>query len=72
MDLRALRQRVGLSIVDVSRILLCSEASIRNWEKGRTMPRMELWQVFKLRDVYQCTEEELIQAVKESMQQGNE
>lgn len=72
MDLRELRQRVGLSIVDVSRILLCSEGSIRNWEKGRTMPRMELWQVFKLRDVYQCTEEELIQAVKESMQKGNE
>ncbi len=28
---------------------------------------MEVWQVFRLRDLYQCTEEELVQAVKESM-----
>jgi putative transcriptional regulator len=28
---------------------------------------MEVWQAFRLRDLYQCTEEELLQAVKESM-----
>ncbi len=28
---------------------------------------MQVWQVFRLRDLYQCTEEELVQAVKESM-----
>lgn len=28
---------------------------------------MEVWQVFRLRDLYQCTEAELKQAVKESM-----
>lgn len=72
MDLKALRQRIGLSIVDVSCKLECSESSIRNWEKGRTIPRMELWQVFKLRDLYQCTEEELVEALRESMQQINE
>ncbi|HBY75805.1 MAG TPA: XRE family transcriptional regulator, partial [Cyanobacteria bacterium UBA11148] len=31
------------------------------------MPRLEVWQVFRLRDLYQCTEAELVQAVKESM-----
>jgi len=48
-------------------VVKCSESSIRNWEKGRTIPMMEVWQVFRLRDLYQCTEEELVQAVKESM-----
>ncbi len=67
MNLRALRERAGLIIRNVARELKCSESSIRNWEKGRTKPMMEVWQVFRLRDLYQCTEEELLQAAKESM-----
>jgi len=67
MDLRALRERAGLRISDVAREIKSAESSIRNWEKGRTTPKMEVWQVFRLRDLYQCTEEELVQAVKESM-----
>lgn len=68
MNLRALRKRKELRICDVSDDLKCSESSIRNWEKGRTTPKMEIWQVFRLRDLYQCTELELVQAAKESMQ----
>lgn len=67
MDLRTLRERAGFTAVEVARQLQCSESSIRNWEKGRSTPKMEVWQVFRLRDLYQCTEEELVQAVKESM-----
>lgn len=67
MNLRALRKRAGLRIIDVSKELDCSQSSIRNWEKGRTTPKMEVWQVFCLRDLYKCTEAELVQAVKESM-----
>jgi len=67
MDLRALRERAGLRISDVAREIKSAESSIRNWEKGRTTPKMEVWQVFRVRDLYQCTEEELVQAVKESM-----
>jgi putative transcriptional regulator len=67
MNLRALRKRAGLRISDVSDEVKCSLSSIRNWEKGRTRPMMEVWQVFRLRDLYQCTEEELVQAVKASM-----
>jgi len=67
MNLRALRKSAGLIIRNVARELKCSESSIRNWEKGRTTPMMEVWQVFRLRDLYQCTEAELVQAVKESM-----
>jgi putative transcriptional regulator len=67
MDLRVLRQRAGFTAVEIASQLQCSESSIRNWEKGRTTPKMEVWQVFRLRDLYQCTEAELEQAVKESM-----
>ncbi len=67
MDLRALRERAGFTAVEIARLLECSESSIRNWEKGRSTPKMEVWQVFRLRDLYQCTEEELVQAVKASM-----
>jgi hypothetical protein len=45
MNLRALRKRAGLIIRNVARELKCSESSIRNWEKGRTTPMMEVWQV---------------------------
>ena len=67
MNLRALRERAGLRIMDVAHALDCSESSIRNWEKGRTTPKMEVWQVFRLLDLYQCTQEELEQAVEASM-----
>ena len=53
--------------MDVSIELECALSSIRNWEKGRTMPRMQVWQVFRLRDLYQCTEAELVEAIEESM-----
>ena len=62
-----MRERAGFTILDVASELKCAESSIRNWEKGRSTPKMEIWQVFRLRDLYQCTEEELVQAVKESM-----
>lgn len=67
MDMRALRERAGLKIIEVANELKCAESSIRNWEKGRTTPKLEVWQVFRLRNLYQCTEAELEQAVKESM-----
>lgn len=67
MDLRALRKRLKLTISDVANELDCSLSSVRNWEKGRTMPRLEVWQVFRLRDLYKCTETELVEAVKQSM-----
>ncbi|WP_446403905.1 helix-turn-helix domain-containing protein [Coleofasciculus sp. C1-SOL-03] len=64
-----MRERAGLRISDVAREIKSAESSIRNWEKGRTTPKMEVWQVFRLRDLYQCTEEELVDAVSESMRE---
>ncbi|MBW4659288.1 MAG: helix-turn-helix transcriptional regulator [Drouetiella hepatica Uher 2000/2452] len=65
--MKALRERTGLRTIDVAYELKCSESSVRNWEKGRTTPKMEVWQVFRLLEVYQCTREELEQAVRESI-----
>ena len=67
MNMKGLRERAGLKILEVANELKCAESSIRNWEKGRTTPKLEVWQVFRLRDLYQCTETELEQAVKESI-----
>lgn len=69
MNLRALRKRTALRICDVSDEIKCSQSSVRNWEKGRTTPMIEVWQAFRLRDLYQCTEAELVEAVEESITQ---
>lgn len=70
MDMRALRERAGLKLFEVATELKCAESSIRNWEKGRTTPKLEIWQAFHLRDLYNCSEAELEQAVKESLAKG--
>lgn len=57
MNLRPLRSRTELISSDVAIELDCALSSIRNWENGRKTPKMEVWQGFRLRDVYQCTEE---------------
>ena len=67
MNMKGLRERAGLKILEVANELKCAESSIRNWEQSRTTPKLEVWQVFRLRDLYQCTETELEQAVKESI-----
>ena len=66
MDMKALRERAGLTQLDVAKALNCSESSIRNWERGRSVPNMEIWQAFKMRDLYGCTEQELVSAVERS------
>lgn len=70
VGMRQLRERAGLTILDVAKQLDCAESSIRNWEKGRSVPKMEVWQVFRMRDLYQCTEDDLKQAAEKSQQQG--
>ena len=67
MDMRDLREQAGLTILDVAHELKCAESSIRNWEKGRTTPKLEVWQVFRLKALYKCSERELEQAAQNSM-----
>jgi len=65
MKLKSLREAAGLRVIDVAHALNCSESTIRNWEHGRSTPKMEAWQAFKLRDLYKVSEEDLTQAIKD-------
>jgi transcriptional regulator with XRE-family HTH domain len=67
MDMRNLREKADLTILDVAKELRCAESTVRNWEKGRSVPKLEVWQVFKLRDLYKCSESDLIKAVEETL-----
>jgi putative transcriptional regulator len=63
LDMKQLRLRVKLRTVDVG------ESSVRNWEKRRTMPKLTIDKTAALCLLYQCSIEELAQAVMDSMAQ---
>lgn len=65
--LAQLRIRASLRAVDVGYYLGINESTVRNWEKGRTIPTVTFTQVDKLMELYDCSYEELRDAVKESM-----
>lgn len=72
MDMRGLRERAGLSTIEVAFRLGVAESTVRNWERGRTAPRMSLQQFIKLVRLYQCTIDELEEAVQESMRRRDQ
>lgn len=61
-DLRGLRERVGLKLVDVASRLEVGESTVRNWEKGRTTPTLSLPQFVAILRLYKCTPNQLLQA----------
>ncbi len=65
--LAQLRIKAGLRAVDVGYELGINESTIRNWEKGRTIPTITFAQIDKLMELYNCSYEELRNAVKEAM-----
>ncbi len=67
MDMKALRQSAGLKAEEVAIAIDASISTIRNWEQGRTMPKLRIDQFSKLLSLYGCSFEELEQAVKESV-----
>jgi len=64
MDMKQLRERAGLRTVDVASRIGVGESSVRNWEKGRTIPKLRIDQTGALLRLYGCTFDELEQAVK--------
>ena len=72
MDMKQLRLRAKLRTVDVASRVGVGESSVRNWEKGRTMPKLTIDKTAALCLLYQCSIEELDLAVKMSMTQGDE
>ena len=67
MDMKQLRERVKLRTVDVASRIGVAESSVRNWEKGRTIPKLRIDQIGELLRLYQCSFDELEEAVKESI-----
>ncbi len=67
MDMKQLRERLNLRTVDVASKVGVGESSVRNWEKGRTIPKLRVDQTAALCRLYGCSIEELEQAVNESM-----
>jgi putative transcriptional regulator len=67
MDMKQLRLRAKLRTVDVASMVGVGESSVRNWEKGRTMPKLTIDKTAALCQLYQCSIVELAEAVTESM-----
>ena len=67
MDMKKLRQRAGLKAEVVAVQLGIGVSTIRNWEQGRTVPRLRLDQFVDLCRLYRCDIEELYRAAKQSV-----
>jgi putative transcriptional regulator len=72
MDMKQLRLRAKLRTVDVASMVNVGESSVRNWEKGRTIPKLTIDKTAALCLLYQCSIAELDLAVKASMAQAHE
>ena len=71
MDMKQLRLKVKLRTVDVASRVGIAESSVRNWEKGRTIPKLTIDKVAVLCELYQCSIAELNLAVQQSIAQGD-
>lgn len=76
MDIRALRERQSLRLIDVAYHVNVTEATVRNWEHGRTIPKLKIDQFEKLLELYKCSFDELAEsirntAIKLDAQNGN-
>lgn len=66
MNLKQLREKHQLRTVDVASVVGVGESTVRNWEKGRTIPTLSVYQTEKLLSLYKCSFEEFKMAVDES------
>jgi putative transcriptional regulator len=71
MNMKQLRLRAKLRTVDVASRVGVGESSVRNWEKGRTIPKLTINKTAALCLLYQCSIEELAQSVQESILQAD-
>lgn len=69
--MKELRQRAGLRAEDVAVKLGIAMSTVRNWEQGRTIPKMRVDQFALLCQLYQCSIEELNQATREAEEAVN-
>jgi DNA-binding transcriptional regulator YiaG len=61
--MRQLRERLGLTTADVASALKIADSTVRNWDSGRTIPRLRVDQFVRLLSLYQITPEQLLDAI---------
>ena len=61
--MKKLREKLGLTTADVASKVGVSDSTVRNWESGRTEPRLTLNQLVLLLDLYGISLKELAEAV---------
>lgn len=66
MDMKELREKVNLSAEEAAFRLGVAHSTIRNWESGKTEPSVGVTKISQLLKLYNCSFEELEQAVIES------
>ncbi len=70
INMKQLREQAGLRTIDVAYHLDIAESTVRNWEYGRTMPRLRADQFAQLCGLYKCSIEQLAKASKESLDEA--
>ena len=64
--MKQLRQNAGVRAEEVAYKLDVSASTVRNWEQGRTIPKLRIDQFKKLLSLYGVSFDELFEAVQES------
>lgn len=66
MTLKQMRRKAGLRDEEVAACVGVSYTTIRNWEQGRTIPTLNVFQTEKLLGIYSTSLAEFVEAVKAS------
>ncbi len=66
MDMRQLREKAQISPEEAAFKLGVAYSTVRNWESGRTEPSLGVTKISELLRLYNCSFEELEEAVIES------
>ena len=66
MKMKQLRERVNLRTADVASKIGVADSSVRNWEAGRTIPRLRADQMGLLCKLYKVSIEDLVKSINET------
>ncbi|GAC1461471.1 MAG: hypothetical protein NVS2B14_20040 [Chamaesiphon sp.] len=66
MTLRELRELAGLTVENVAADIDVASSTVRNWEKGRTIPHLSVYQASRLCWIYRCGIKDLELATEET------
>ncbi len=62
--MKDLREKAGLTQRDVSIMLDIRQSTVSDWERGATNPRLTLPKIKQLINMYNCTFDELVDALE--------